>query len=611
MLAGPIYRVELVSASRRTRYYLMRVIYALILFLFLWLSWSTTRTFGRMSGQGMSIQQASQMATGFFYSFSWVQLMGILIVAPAMAVGTIATERERRTIEYLFVSDLSNLEIVLGKTLARLTLIGKFLLVALPILFLFRMLGGIPADLLAGSFLIGGSTVLLVTALSVVVSVWSPRSRDGMIRVYLLMAVLFLLPLFFYAILGSFAAVRGPGGNYWGITLSVLEAINSINPMLVLGESMGNRFAAGANFDFGPVLTMAAWHAAVAVGCIALATLVVRRVHLQSAGKGESSQGSDQLSLMQKISRGWRPPLGDSPMVWKDAFAGTAKTKFGWLGLITGTLIVATIVGVTIYVFVESVGYQQQLWRRNDYFQFLMMLVGGVGSLLLISLASRAAGSITQEKESDCWLSLLATPLTGREILAGKFWGSLYAMRWGVVPLAFSWLLAAFLNPGYVAMSIPFALTSLACASFAAMLGLYFSLRSKTTLQASASAIGTLLIVGGGYLFCCCGVMAAGRGRGGEELMTVAMAPCMPFLLGFPSSFGLWPEGASNTDREFLRLLTAYGLGTIGYGIASFVLWRSLIEQFERIAGRTHGRPTAEPKIPQPRLEEVELIEVE
>ena len=42
----------------------------------------------------------------FFLSFSWLQILLILLVGPAMAVGTIATERERRTIEYLFVTDL-------------------------------------------------------------------------------------------------------------------------------------------------------------------------------------------------------------------------------------------------------------------------------------------------------------------------------------------------------------------------------------------------------------------------------------------------------------------------------------------------------------------------
>ncbi|MEQ8208514.1 MAG: ABC transporter permease [Lacipirellulaceae bacterium] len=590
MLAGPIYRVELVSVSRRTRYYVMRVIYALILFFILWMSYSTMTSFGRVTGQPISIRQASHMATGFFISFSWVQLLGILLVAPAMAVGTIATERERRTIEYLFVSDLSNLEIVLGKTLARLTLIGKFLLVALPILFLFRMLGGIPADLLAGSFLIGGSTVLLVTAISVAVSVWSPKSRDAMIRVYLLMAVLFLLPLILLVF--TQGALRNVAGSPWlNFVQDSLEAVISLNPIYVLGEAMGNRFAAGATFDFSPLLEMAGWHLAISLTCITLATWAVRRVHLGASSKGEKSDQSDGLSLFQTISRGWRPALGDRPMIWKEAFAGTAKTRFGWLGLITGTLIVLTIFGLTVYAFVESLGYQRSYSSKRDYFGFMAGLVGAVGSLLLISLSSRAAGSITQEKESDCWLSLLATPLTGSEILAGKVLGSFYAMRWGIVPLAFAWLLAAFLNPGYFAAAIPFMLTAIACASFAAMLGLYFSLRSKTTLQASASTIATLIVVGGGYMLCCCGVIGVTGGQGGEQLMTIALAPCMPYLLGFPSSFGLWWNEVGTGGDQFFRFVISYMLGTIGYGIASFVLWRSIVEQFERIAGRTHGRP--------------------
>ncbi len=47
------------------------------------------------------------------------QLMIILILVPAYLAPAIAQERERKTLDYLLVSELSDREIVLGKWGAR------------------------------------------------------------------------------------------------------------------------------------------------------------------------------------------------------------------------------------------------------------------------------------------------------------------------------------------------------------------------------------------------------------------------------------------------------------------------------------------------------------
>ena len=139
-----LFGVELRGIARRKRYFVLRVLYGkLILFVL----WSSCRTLQVWSPEGhasasMSIRNAATLASSFLVFFSWLQILSIVVVGPALAVGTIATERERRTIEYLFTTDLSNFKIVVDKTLARLTLIGKLVLVGLPILFLFRLLGG-------------------------------------------------------------------------------------------------------------------------------------------------------------------------------------------------------------------------------------------------------------------------------------------------------------------------------------------------------------------------------------------------------------------------------------------------------------------------------------
>lgn len=341
MLLGPIFQVELVAAARQGRQYLVRVIYALIILFVLWVSYSSMSQWQSLGAGGgnPSISDIAQMATTFFVAFSWVQLLGILAIAPAMAVGTIASERERRTIEYLFATDLSNFEIVVGKTFARLLIVGQLVLVSLPILFIFRLLGGISADLLAGSFITAASTALVLTSLSVCVSVWSPRSRDAVMRVYRLLAVLLIVPGVLSAMLMVFQLQLQRRSELIEAAQTALRFILSLNPVAVLSQSMLSVFAAGAGFDFEPVLKMAAWHVGLSVALIWLATYAVRRVHLRDASRGDvKQQKGESRRGMEKLR--WRPELSDNAMLWKEAFAPTAKTKLGILGSFANAVIV-------------------------------------------------------------------------------------------------------------------------------------------------------------------------------------------------------------------------------------------------------------------------------
>ena len=570
MLLGPIFRVEAVTTARRRRYFALRVLYAGLMLFLLWTVYESASAI--RYGQTTTIQQAAIVSTSLFTSFSWLQLFAILGVGPALAVGTISTERERRTIEYLFTTDLSNAEIVLGKTIARLALLTKLLLVGLPILFICRLLGGIPAELLAGSFIIAASTGLFVTAISICVSVWSERSRDATVRVYLIIAIWLLLPLILFGVL----AVNRNTTLLSDYVSRAKDFFDAINPVRVLVDSMGSRFATGANFDFTPVLEMAAWHVGLSVVLLALAVAAVRRVHLRESSKGAGKK--EQIARLPIARRiGWRPQVSDNAMIWKEAFAGTSKTRLGLAGFVASALIVVSAMGFTIYFFLRAL--DENHWR-NDYQGFLAFITGAVGSGILLLLGARAAGLISQEKERDTWLSLLATPLTGREIMVGKMMGNLYAARWAFVLVAFAWVLGVILKPPQIISAVFVALTFWITVCYATNLGLLYSLRSKTTLRAMGLTLATLIFVGGGYLMCCCPIMAIGGAGGPDEAFMLGFAPCIPFLLGLPAGFS-----ELNYSREAL-LVVAYGIGVIGYGIAAAILLQIITTEFDSYAGR-------------------------
>ena len=573
MLLGPIFQVELVSTSRRRRYYSLRVLYGALILLVLWFCYEQAYSYSRYSGGQVAIQTASNMAAGFFHAFSWLQMMAIMVVGPAMAVGTISSERERRTIEYLFATDLSNLEIVGGKTIARLLLIGKLVLVSLPILFIFRLLGGIPADALITVFVLSASTALLVTSIGICVSVWSSRSRDGVIRVYVIMFAVFALPFVLYGIAFS------PAGKTWiwlNLIGPVVAGFLKINPFFVLMESLGNRLTVGLGTDIWAVGWTVLCQVAVSVVVLTLSTLAVRRVHLGSTSRGSKQK---RRSLVESVQ--WKPALGARPMLWKEMFAGTSRTRLGFVGFLALILILFTLVGLTIYAYLDAVERQY----LSSYLDYATGMTGFVGSAILLLLASRASSLVTTEVERDCWTSILATPLTGREVMMGKMWGNLYSMRWALMMLAVIWGFGVLLDPGYFLGVILSAANFFIAAWYVTNLGLFFSLRSKTSLRAMGSTLGTLIFTGGGYIFCCCLVFLDGAGD--EALFMFSF--CIPFLLAFPTAAydRLTHRNWGGPDDE---IYMAYGFGTLIYLIAGTVLYFVITESFDRSTGRTTNR---------------------
>ncbi len=575
MLLGPIFQVELVSTSRRARYFVLRVVYGLLLLAMLWTCYENSSANLQFSEQPLSTQRSSAMASEFFMGLAWLQTLAILSVGPSLAIGTIATERERRTIEYLFVTDLSDREIVLSKATARLLLLFKMILVGLPILFLFRLFGGIPVGALLTLFLLSASLALMVTALSIFVSVWSARSRDATVRIYLLLAVLFLIPL----ILNIAGPAFGRSSWVWTLVLKpAVDALLVINPIWALIQALGSRFAMGLGLNVSGVLRTVFWQTILSGAALLSATFAVRGVHL-----AESSRGVRRLFPRWpfRLPR-WKPALGTRPMLWKEMFADTAKTRLGVIGVIAVALILATVAGLTGYAFWEAV-YKRWGSKTSSYFEYLSMITALLGSGILILLGSRAASLVAHEKESETWDSLLATPLSGSEIMFAKMWGNLYSIRWALVVLAGIWGLGLILDLRFLWAIVVLAATFGIHCWYATNLGLTFSLHCKTSLQAMGGTLATLIFFGGGYMFCCCAVMVGGGGSQLEELM---LAPCIPFQLIMPPQGYLELVDAYSFRRFEDEMAVAYILGVIAYLVVATILTLVMTSRFDEISGR-------------------------
>ncbi|MGI9458026.1 MAG: ABC transporter permease [Aeoliella sp.] len=576
MLLGPVFQSEMVTTARRTRYFVLRVLFAASLLLCLWGCYEGVTSWDNVEGR-LSIRAAAQLAGSFFQSFAWLTLIAAIIVTPAIAAGAIASERERRTIEYLFATDLSNTEIVLSKLFGKLLLAAKLVLVALPVLAIFRLLGGIPGNLLIVYFAGLASTVALLTMGAMCISVWTARARDSIIRVYLVVAMIFLLPIMLFLPLMA----TGGAGGWWATQLSnVMSWCLEINPLWVLGQAVAGSGGLGVGLDASIIWRMVRIHLVLTVALAVVAIVAVRRVHLRSI----SSPGA-------AVKRRWfvqfpqfRPALRNRPMLWKELFARTAATKFGFLGRISLAIIMIGTVGIAIWVYILMFSNPGGWWGSpgEQYLQTSVSItcVLGVGSVILMGL--RAAGLVTYEKERDCWLSLLSTPLTGAEILGAKVVGNLYAFRWMLLPLMIIWFLQLTLSPQYV-IAIPMHLATIgATGLFATAVGLVYSLKFTSSLKAIGATVGTLFFTGGGWMLCCCVPLMFGGGD--DDIMKFAMAACVPFLQVMPGPI-MVVEDIWRHDGAWMVI--DYFVGTAGYAIAGMVILSSIIGSFETMVGRT------------------------
>ena len=203
MLPGPIFAIDVLTTTRRARYYALRAIYGFVLLLVL-----LTNFYDPFGRRTYSIHEVAAMAQSFFHAFAIVQVLAVACLAPALVAGTVALERERRTIEYLFATDLTNAEIVLGRLCSRLLLIASMLLVGLPILAIARLFGGIDNSQLLIAFALTMSTAVFVASLSMAISIGTPKARDAVLRCYAILLALWIVPPVAGWLLGSCAAIR-------------------------------------------------------------------------------------------------------------------------------------------------------------------------------------------------------------------------------------------------------------------------------------------------------------------------------------------------------------------------------------------------------------------
>jgi ABC-type transport system involved in multi-copper enzyme maturation permease subunit len=563
-LFGPVLFYDLVRTGRRRRHVVHRTLYALLLlylllFLFLTIlekaqlpggSWTEVlagrpinlRTLTDLAGafwrelfvpQRLSARLLADFAALFFYIFACVQLLLVVLLTPAYTAGAVAAEKECGALQALLGTDLRNREIVLSLLVSRLANLILLLATALPILSLLEFLGGVEPNVMLASFVVTGLTLLSMGSLGIMQSVRSPRPLTAIMATYLwVLLYLGMCALGEFLCLPALDLAQFPSTDNWTSPVTLQDGVdwlNAGNPFWVAFE-LAKGYVTGLSLDalLPDLLRGYAWfHGLAAAGCVSWAVLRLRVCTLAAAesatrGKGDARQPGRVRNYVRRL---WAWPL-----LWKEIVVGigTARPARAWLGI---GIVVAICFMPPIHILFwlgrfpandagwAGLGRMTNVWVRGAS--------GLLGTLMLLQVALRAAGSVSGERARQTLDGLLITPLEPRTILFAKWLASILCPRAMAMMLGIVWVVAL-ITRGVEPLAVPcFVVGWFVLAAFMASMGLYFSVMHRTTQRAT---LWTLVAVA---FVIAVAVLAANDFSNRDDDLLAAVPPLMLGLLPF------------------------------------------------------------------------------
>jgi ABC-type transport system involved in multi-copper enzyme maturation permease subunit len=377
------------------------------------------------------------------------------------------------------------------------------------------------------------------------------------------------------------------------------------------------------------IFRMIALQMAASVGLVFWAIVRLRPAS-RAAHDAEARAGSRRFLR----ARWWpRPACGDDPVLWHEIHPGRRGSRAAlWVDRLVHALWIALIAcGVSWFAWpalaeLSWSGYgavpgTPAVLELNPIVRVLVARLDGLpagpvpgqarlelNSVLrtttvildifyVLMVAGAAAESVTKERERETWLGLIATPLTGREILRTKLLGSIWNTRGLAVLMLVLWivgLLAGAVHPlGFLA-----ALTGLGVSGwFLAVLGVSASLWSRDRAQATGMTLGPLIY------FLSLGALPFILPGTASVVLAIGTMPFQTWasLLSYEdvhaaTHVGAIPQFAAigiGGGAGARIILAAWLISTIAQAVGAFLLMRSAVSGFDAAVGRP-TRPRAD-----------------
>ncbi len=412
-LLGPIFDKELRVSSRRRRNYVLRFMYIALLSTILYFFWARI-----VHINNNNLYQASRMASigrTIVTFIVWFQFCATQIIAIIMLSTSISDEIYNKTLGLLMSTPISSFQIVMGKLLSKLLQLILLLVISLPLLAVVRVFGGVPWNFIISSLCLTLATIIFIGTLSLFFSIFSNKAYVVIIETIITVIVIFaVIPLISIAMFELM---------HW----SRIMDDDTFFPVL-LQSNPYVQFFFNTDKLFSPNSREASFFlwslncgilAAASIILITISTILVRKVALrQATGQlitikkkkhKEQINGIAQDEPNEKIRT-----VKDPPVVWKEL----RTPMFGKHKIFAGICIFLVL---SLLIFIYWLCARERALDDPDIHSIFVMAFLVLGTFFTIILT---ATGITTEKEARSWPILLMTTLEDRQILFGKYIGT-------------------------------------------------------------------------------------------------------------------------------------------------------------------------------------------
>jgi ABC-type transport system involved in multi-copper enzyme maturation permease subunit len=414
---GPVFAYERLTASRRWQGYALRSFGLAVLLIAMGaIAASQGAIFEGRSVK--TVGEYAQLGAAYFYAIVCVELVLVMLAAPAATAGAICLDRSRGTLEHMMATDLSDSEIVLGKLGARLLPVFGLIACSVPVLALSTLMGGIDLAPLIVAFTVIAAVALFGCSLALALSVWARKPHEVVLAMYGVWGIALIL----HPMWEGMARARVITGPPEWFVLS--------NPFYAAFLAYNDPGPAGV----GAALAFVAAGVVLSAFFIQLTILTVRPAAIHGRGRPERAP---KLSVIGQIARRLPgPSLDRNPVLWREWHRSRSPRLSALLALLIGmTTAACAFKAITIWnIGVES--SERGLSDHGGLYSYLVPLVFG-----LLVLAAIAPMSLSEERQRGSLDVLMATPLSTRTIVLGKWFSSFRLIPWlavgpGILALA-------------------------------------------------------------------------------------------------------------------------------------------------------------------------------
>lgn len=598
-LALPLFVKELTEASSRRRTYIVRTVYAGLLFL---LAVLFARDVLFPAGDAFSVLGRGGT---LFLTVMLIQFGGVYLFLPAMTAGSITAEKERNTLGLLFLTKLSPTKIVLEKYFGRVFPMLCLALLSLPLLAVAYSLGGLDGGMLFEGVVRLLTTILMVGAVGIACSAWCRTTAGAFLTTVAALGMLFPGALLLAIALGlqpDSGLIRWLGGigvdwRLWNEPRGIVFVFFGPYPLMEWLDAIS--YNAGVNTAFLSHPTwVVLWQStpmlmATVLALVAARFALVRRAEVKPKrymARAFRAIDTKFRDLNDRYAKGieivkthGNLPESD-PVAWRE----TTKTSLGSFRYL-----------VRLLLLVETPILFIGLLATDGYSSSGPGALGPLAGLLWIGtgllVAVKGAGLFPGERARQSLDVLLTTPMSTRAILRQKLAGVRRLIAVCAIPLLTIFALIGFMH--YLTVDVvPVAIVvhmlvavsiTLTHLSLAALLSAYVGLRISTQSRATLTSIGLLAAL------CLAVPLLKLVWDGGVS--SYARFSGWSLLSPFTVMVELTSEKLAPDEMIFLL----FG-NTLLYGGAAFGFWSACLLSAPRLLGRHENRRASEPRAWQP-----------